>query len=277
MPRIDSVNNPEVKALASLQRAKGRLETGLFLIEGPHLVEEALLPREGQGGTAASISAVYYTAGYVASAGGADLLVRLDRTGARFVELSDAAFAKASETETPQGILAVARIPRASLADVPSGRPVLLLDRLQDPGNLGTILRTAAAAGAAGVLLTEGSADPFSGKAVRASQGAIFHLPMVTGVQVGPVVQWARAAGRAIACTSPRDGRDYFEAALAGQPLMVLGSEAHGVSGELFQSADVLVRIPIIGRAESLNVASAAAVLLYEAYRQEVCRRRPCQ
>lgn len=267
MARIDSVNNQLVKDLVALQRPRERARTGRFLVEGPHLVQEALAAGSQ------TLESFYYTAAFAAGPGGASTLASLNRAGVQGTEFGEAAFKKAAETETPQGILAVGRIPECRLDGLPAEGTMLLLDRVQDPGNLGTTLRTAVAAGAGGVLLTADCTDPYSGKVVRASQGGVFHVPLVTGIDPGQAVDWCRERGMALVCTSPRAGQYHFDADLSGPKLLVLGHETTGVSEQLFQNAEVLVRIPIIGHAESLNVAIAAAVLLYEACRQNMTRR----
>lgn len=266
MARIDSVNNQLVKDLVALQRPRERARTGRFLIEGPHLVQEALAAGSH------TLESFYYTADFAAASDGAQILASLARAGVQGMEFGEAAFNKAAETESPQGILAVGRIPQCRLDCLSAGGTMLLLDRVQDPGNMGTILRTAAAAGARGVLLTSDCTDPYSGKVVRSSQGGVFHVPLVTGIDPAQAAAWSREKGMALVCTSPRAGQYHFDADLSGSKLLVLGHETTGVSEQLFQNAEVLVRIPIIGHAESLNVAIAAAVLLYEACRQNMVR-----
>lgn len=273
MPRIESVQNPEVKFLVSLQRTRERIQAGLFLVEGPHLVREALAAEKD--GAGAEVTAVYHTAEFAGTGEGAQLLGEASRKGITITELSAPAFSKAAETETPQGVMAVARLPRPSLDDMRQGVSAVFLDRVQDPGNMGTIIRTAAAAGIDAVLVSRQSADPYSGKAVRASQGGIFAVPVVTGISGEAMIAWCRRTHTPLACTSPHEGRYYFDLDLASPGVIVLGHETTGVTDEMFQNADVLVRIPIIGHAESLNVASAAAVLIYEVCRQKLCRPRP--
>jgi TrmH family RNA methyltransferase len=260
--RIQSPSNPEIKQIAALHRTKERNETGLFLIEGPHLLKEALDSK------LAKIERIYVTERYAQTKEGSQCLQSAARRGIVLTELSEQAFGKAAETETPQGVLAVAAQPKIGLPDLPANQMILFLDRVQDPGNVGTIIRTAAAAGAGGVIVAEGGVDPFSGKVVRASQGAIFSLPVVARVPVSDAVEWAARKGLPVICTSPHSGEVYYQIDLSGAGLLVLGHESQGVSAEMTKAANKLVRIPIIGRAESLNVAIAAAVLLFEAARQ---------
>ena len=274
MNRIQSPGNPEIKQIAALHRTKERNEAGLFLIEGPHLLKEAL-DSEFAGGRAATapkhvpkIERIYVTERYAKTPEGMQCLQRAAKRGIILTELSEQAFSKAAETETPQGVLAVAALPGIGLDDLPANQMILFLDRIQDPGNVGTMIRTAAAAGAGGVIVADGGADPFSGKAVRASQGAIFMLPVVARIPSISVLEWAKHKDLPVICTSPHAGDVYYQTDLSGAGLLVLGHESQGISSEMTNAANKLVRIPIIGRAESLNVAIAAAVLLFEAARQ---------
>ncbi|HCF91101.1 MAG TPA: hypothetical protein DER58_01275, partial [Firmicutes bacterium] len=171
MNRIQSPSNPEIKQIAALHRTKERNAAGLFLIEGPHLLQEALAS------DLVKIERIYVTERYAQTSEGLQCLQRAAQRAITLTELSEQAFSKAAETETPQGVLAVAALPNVGLDDLPANQIVLFLDRVQDPGNVGTMIRTAAAAGAGGVIVADGGSDPFSGKVVRASQGAIFTLP----------------------------------------------------------------------------------------------------
>jgi TrmH family RNA methyltransferase len=178
-----------------------------------------------------------------------------------------------SETVTPQGLVAVCRLPRPQADDVLDRRPRLLALLVEpgDPGNVGTVIRTADAAGADAVMLA-GGADPYSGKAVRASAGSVFHLPVV-GVDAPHLVA-AAAARRLLTLATTGTGEDDLDdldaaGTLARPTLWLFGSEAHGLPGELVRAADRSVRIPIHGAAESLNLAASAAVALYASARAQ--------
>jgi TrmH family RNA methyltransferase len=182
----------------------------------------------------------------------------------RVVTLSERAFASISQTVTPQGVLAIAHrdeVPMAvALAAArASGWPLVVLDGLQDPGNVGTVCRTAAAAGAPAVAVLDGSADPYGPKAVRASAGAVLRLAVARG-------GWADLAGVAGCGAAAAGGRPYDEADLPGAALLAFGSEAHGLRRNDLE----LVTVPMAPGAESLNVAAAAAVLLFEVRRRLV-------
>lgn len=174
-----------------------------------------------------------------------------------------------AETDTPQGVVAVCRWEPAELDAVfpGGGAPSVLLDGVSDPGNAGTIIRTADAAGAAGIAFTAGSVDPTNGKCVRASAGSIFHLPIVTDVEFAQVRASADPSRMVFAVATGDGALDVFDW-LSSVPktqsiCWIFGAEAPGVSQEARAMADVQVRIPLYGRAESLNVAAAAAVCLY--------------
>jgi RNA methyltransferase, TrmH family len=170
-----------------------------------------------------------------------------------------------TETVTPQGVVAVVAAPATTLDDVLRRRPrhVVLLVEAADPGNVGTVIRTADAAGADAVVLTSGSVDPYGGKCVRASAGSLFHLPVVSGIAVDKAVTDLRAAGLQVLATTT-DGTDLDDIADLHRPTAWLfGNEAHGLSATTTALADRTVRVPIHGRAESLNLAAAAAVCLY--------------
>jgi TrmH family RNA methyltransferase len=181
-------------------------------------------------------------------------------------------------TVTPQGVVAVARFRDVPLADVVASRPrlVAILAAVRDPGNAGTVLRAADAAGADAVVLTDASVDPYNGKCVRASAGSLFHLPFVVGATAADAVAALRGAGMrvlAAAGSAPTDIDALDDAGgLAGPVAWLFGNEAWGLPDELLALADDAVRVPIHGRAESLNLATAATICLYASARAQ---RRP--
>jgi TrmH family RNA methyltransferase len=177
------------------------------------------------------------------------------------------ALASLSETVTPQGIVAVARTPDATLADLARPQLIAVLCEVQDPGNAGTVIRTADAAGADAVMLTTDSVDVWNGKCVRASAGSIFHLPILTGIPVDQILANLRSLRCRVLATSGAAQRTLDNVLATGEltepTAWLFGNEAHGLSQELLTGADQQVRVPIIGRAESLNLAGAATVCLY--------------
>lgn len=187
--------------------------------------------------------------------------------------ISDRAAAALSETVSPQGLVAVCARPDRGLAEVLAGRPrlVAMLVESNDPGNAGTILRTADAAGAAAVLFAGDSVDPYNGKAVRAAAGSLFHLDVVTGLQPEAAIAECRAAGLLTLATTGKASLDLDELLDSGRlgapTAWVFGNEARGLPCDVLDAADLAVRVPIYGRAESLNLAAAAAVCLYASAR----------
>jgi TrmH family RNA methyltransferase len=174
-----------------------------------------------------------------------------------------------SETRQPQGVIGVCDLLPDVDLDALMSRPgpVVVLDALSDPGNVGTAIRTADAVGAAGVVLTPGCADVHNGKVVRSTVGSLFHLPIALGVDAVAAAEAAHRAGRTVAVTAGESAVDLFAAVADGRvdsrTCWIIGSEAHGVGPEARAAADLAVRIPMAGRAESLNAAVAAAVVLY--------------
>jgi TrmH family RNA methyltransferase len=180
-----------------------------------------------------------------------------------------------SDTVTPQGVVGVVAIPAASAARGFDAHPRLavLLDRVSDPGNAGTVIRTADAAGAGLVAVTSGGVDVWSGKCVRATAGSVFNVEIATDVAALDAVDRARRAGLAVLATSAQGGDDLDDLVDSGElarpTLWVLGNEAHGLDPEVRDGADRVVRVPIYGAAESLNLAVAAAICLYASARAQ--------
>lgn len=195
----------------------------------------------------------------------------LARAGCRVHDVTEGVLASLADTVTPQGLVGIARLPHAALDDaLPlATRPLtVVLVEVADPGNVGTAVRTADAAGAAGVVVTAGSADVRNPKAVRASAGSLFHLPVATGVPFAEVAQACRRRGVAIVGADSRGERRHVEVDLLRPTAVVFGNEAHGLDSGVLAACDVVARVPIHGRAESLNLAATVAVFAYEASRQ---------
>jgi TrmH family RNA methyltransferase len=257
-----SDSNARLAAARRLTSPRGRREAGRFLAEGAQSVREAL----GRPGTVLELFATE-----TAARRHADLLERAP-SGAVSV-ISERAAAGLSETVSPQGLVAVCTRPDPGLADVLAGRPrlVAILVESNDPGNAGTILRTADAAGADAVLFAGDSVDPYNGKAVRAAAGSLFHLDVVTGLHPATAVAECRTVGLLTLATTGAAALDLDELVdsgrLAAPTAWVFGNEARGLPGEVLAAADCSVRVPVHGRAESLNLAAAAAVCLYASAR----------
>jgi TrmH family RNA methyltransferase len=251
-----SSSNARLAAARRLTRRQGRRDAGRFLAEGPQAVGEAL--RKG------AVIELFGTAEAIDRNGSLLAGVRVDEISAR-----DAA--TLSETVNPQGLVAVCELRQPSLAEVLAGSPRLLVALVApaDPGNLGTIIRTADAAGADAVLL-DGGVDPYNGKAVRASAGSLFHLPVVL-FSVDELL--GAPTGLTVLATTARGTVDLDQLiddrTLAGPTVWILGSEPHGLPDAVMSRATHSVRIPVYGRAESLNLAAAAAICLYASARAQ--------
>jgi TrmH family RNA methyltransferase len=249
------------------RRRSARTDSGAFVIDGPVLVAEAL-------DAGLHVSAVYVELdedGAVADhvAGGAE---RAAADGALRHTLAPRVLSGAVETVTPHGMAAVAAITTTTLDDVAaSGGLVVVLAGVSDPGNAGTLLRSAEAAGASGVIATAGSVDLFSPKVVRASAGSLFRVPVAVGAADRDAVAALQAAGSRCLGTAAGAGRTYDDTDLTGPVALVLGNESHGLDPALVDALDATVAIPMAGAVESLNVAMAGTVLLFESARQ---RRR---
>lgn len=252
-----SSSNARLAEARRLTRRSARREAGRFLAEGAQAVREAL--------AAEAVLELFATA---------EAIERHPELTADAAEISAKDAAALSETVTPQGLVAVCRAVDVPLASALASGPALVaaLVDANDPGNAGTILRTADAAGA-GAVIFAGGVDPYNGKAVRASAGSLFHLDVVVGVDVGEVLDAARTAGRRALATTGTGARDLDELADAGElalpTLWLFGNEARGLPSDVVAAADASVRVPIHGRAESLNLAAAAAVCLYASARAQ--------
>lgn len=255
-------SNAQLKRLRRLAtRRDERDRAGLVVVEGPTLVAEVLA-------SGAAVDHVFHEVGRFD-----DLAGRAREAGVPVDAVAEDVLASLLTTVTPQPVVALVRRAVARLDDVVGaaaarGRPMLVLGGVADPGNAGTLLRSAEAAGVAGVALTEESVDPFSPKVVRASAGAVLRLPVAVQVAVADLVAAAAAAGLPLVGTASDGGRAPEDADLAGPFALVLGSESHGMPSTLAASLDELVAIPMEGRTESLNVGVAGAAVLFEAARQ---------
>lgn len=244
---ITSNQNERARFLRSLRQKSARRETGLHFIEGERLVFDAL-----------SSGALIERC--MADAERQDIVSRLEETGVPFDLASSSVMRSVCDTETPQGVCAAVKTPDTSApAEFPHGL-IIALDALQDPGNLGTVLRTADAFGAAGVLIGEGCTDPFSPKALRAAMGSTYHLP-VWQAGLANVLPRLASEGRSLVCGHLAGSESLPP--LSKDRVLVIGNEGSGVSDEV-ASLCTLYRLPMPGRAESLNAAVAAAILIYK-------------
>ena len=270
-PELTSPRAARVKAAQRLAKRAFRARDRRFLAEGPQAVREAVA-RPG------TVLEVFATRD--ATTRHAEIVAAAESAGATVVLVSGEVMSALSQTVTPQGLVAVCRLLDQPLADVLAGGPrlVAVLAHARDPGNVGTVVRAADAAGADAVLVTGDSVDPYNGKSVRASAGSLFHLPVSIGDRVEADLPALRAAGLRVLAADGHADIDLDEAAdsglLDGPTAWVFGNEAWGLPEPTRALADEVVKVPIHGRAESLNLATAAAVCLYASARAQR-RTRP--
>lgn len=257
--KITSLSNLHLKeALKIRERKIGHRHD--LLIEGPHLVEMALA-------SPADIRKVFFTAGFRSKHAG--LFTQLSRTDAELFETTAHVLVRLSDTETPQGIAAIASLKSHGLRELSLHvNPLMVIcDSIQDPGNLGTIIRTADAAGADAVVILPGTCDPLLPKVVRATAGSVFTIPLVFA-ESGVLIQWLKQKAIILFVTDVNASSSLYEADLRKPAAFAFGNEAKGINESLRSEGEMFVKIPILGRAESLNVATSAAICLYEAVRQ---------
>jgi TrmH family RNA methyltransferase len=260
------VHSPRLKAARRLNKRAFRQRERAFLAEGPQAVAEAFH-------CGAQVTDLFVTVPARTRHG--DLVAAIATAGIPVYVVSGEVMDELAQTVTPQGLLAVCGFVDVPLAQVARAKPALvaLLANVRDPGNAGTVLRTADAAGAHAVVFADASVDPYNGKCVRASAGSLFHLPVVAGTRLEEAVVTLREAGLRIVAADGRAGRSLddpeVQARLAGPTAWMFGNEAWGLPPELVALADEPVAVPIYGRAESLNLAAAAAVCLYASARAQ--------
>ncbi len=264
---ITSNQNPEIKLVRSLEKRKYREQEKLFVIEGIRIIEDALADR-------AEFFKVFYSPALQENARGIQLLQRLQQKGIPEILITERLFKEIAGTETPQGILAIVRQPECSLTDLfvqkRLYKHIIMINGVQDPGNLGTILRTAAAAGWAGAILTKGTVDLYNPKSLRATMGAVLKFPIYKADNYNSLWDQLKVAGYQIVATGLQANKWYYDVNFTKPTVLVVGNEGHGVEEEILEKADCLIKIPMAPDAESLNVAIAAGVLIFEGVRQNL-------
>ncbi len=258
---LDNPRSPRVRSVAKLAKREARATTGLFLLEGPQAVAEALTFRPQL------VVELYATPTAIERY--TDIAQAAVDAGVDVEFVTEHVLDAMADTVTPQGIVAVCHQFPTSVKDILRSAPKLIaiLEEVRDPGNAGTIIRAADAAGADGVILTGRSVDLYNPKVVRSSTGSIFHLPVAVGAELESVLEKAREAGLTVLAADIK-GDDLLQARreglLAKPTAWLFGNEARGLSDEQFALADRAITVPIYGHAESMNLATAASVCLYE-------------
>jgi RNA methyltransferase, TrmH family len=267
---ISSAANPLVKRVRALGDRKHRRHEGAFVVQGIQPVWQAV-----EAGS--DIETLIVAPGLLRAGAALDMVAAQEAAGVGVARLTDEMFGRIADREGPTGLAAIVRAAPAVLDSltVPTAGLFVSLHSPANPGNVGTIIRTASAVAAAGVILVGPSADPYDPAAVKASMGALFTVPVVTARSTGEFLAWAAARGVSVAATSARATTSCWDAQWRLPLALLLGSEGAGLPDDLLTAADLQVSIPMTGTAESLNLAVAAGVLLYEVRRRTWTVQRP--
>lgn len=254
---ITSSSNQQMKNITALmKKAKNRREQGLFVVEGKKMFEE--VPREW-------LENVYVSESFLKEANATELLA-----GTSYEIVSDSVFKSISDTQTPQGILCLVRMPRYELSELLRGKDthLLILESIQDPGNLGTMLRTGEGAGITGVIMNRTTVDLFNPKTIRSTMGSIYRVPFFVSDDLGEVMEVLNEAGITVYAAHLKGRKQYDEPCYCSGTAFLIGNEGNGLSDDLAAKADAYIRIPMAGQVESLNAAISASLLMYEVNRQ---------
>lgn len=254
---ITSSSNPQVKNVIQLsKKAKARKDQGLFVVEGKKMFSE--IP----GGW---LHQVYVSESFLSEPENAELL-----SGAEYEVLSDSVFKAASDTRTPQGILALVRMPEYKLSQLLAGEQthLLIVESIQDPGNLGTMFRTGEGAGITGIILNKTTVDVYNPKTIRSTMGSIYRVPFVVSEDLTGTLAELKEAGVQLYAAHLKGTMSYDEPDYKKPSGFLIGNEGNGLSDEIAKMADTYIRIPMEGKVESLNAAIAATLLMYEVNRQ---------
>jgi TrmH family RNA methyltransferase len=257
--------NEIFKEYRKLGKRNYRKKSGKIILEGYHLLEEALK-------AGIELETILFTDEFQQKAVNRELLACARKSGS--IKVSSQKFKEIAQTESPQGVGAIARLPRpAAVPAFENCHFILILDGLQDPGNLGTIIRTAAGAGIDGIFLLPGTVDPYNPKALRASMGGIFHLPVLQIDTVESCCAFLAARNLQLIAADPRGEIPYYSVDFARPCAVVIGNENRGVQKRLLKQADIRAYIPLEGKIAALNAAVAASIFIFE-YRR--CQHFSC-
>jgi len=252
---ITSIKNPDIKYLRKLYRSHRRRREEKFILEGTRLIEQAL-----QAG--AEIKQIFMTPDYDDS-----LCKKVQKDeGIKITRVSRDLIEEVADTVTPQGIIAVVDKPSWQPEDIFTGpkHPLLVLDRIQDPGNMGTLIRTAVAAGVGGLIALKGCVDIYNLKVLRATAGAVFSIPFLMRVELNDFLNMYSSRDYDLYCADLNGEQYYYEPDYDKPAIFVIGNEARGISEELLQKADYRIKIPLLGEIDSLNAGVSGSIILYE-------------
>lgn len=247
------ITNNQIKELTALRdKSKARREAGLYIVEGPKMCEEA-------------------PANMVVNTFVTQRCVESNKTwlvNRKYEVVEERIFEKLSDTKTPQGILSVVRQPKYELSDIlREGNLYVILEDIQDPGNMGTIVRTAEGAGVAGIIMTKGCVDIYNPKTIRSTMGSVYRVPFVYVEDIAEAIAQIKAAGISIYAAHLK-GEKYYDDINYGRAAFLIGNEGNGLKDDTAALADTYIKIPMSGKVESLNAAVATSILMYEHSRQ---------
>lgn len=263
MDIITSNQNASIKNIKSLKARRTRDEKGMFFVEGARIVEEAISESD-------EIQGIILSEGFYSNSDNQSILDRINSLKITVNIVTEKVFKELSETDTPQGILAVMKMNRCEPDKIITGEGFyVLLDSIRDPGNMGTIIRTADAAGFSGVIVSKGCVDVYNSKVLRSTMGSVFHIPIIQFDNTIEAIEFLKSRNIKIIAAHLDGEKSIFESILSRGTAFLIGSEADGISKEASERADELIRIPMFGRAESLNASVAAGIMIYEAVRQK--------
>lgn len=265
---ITSPTNNNIKHVKSLHKKKYREAYDEFLIEGLRIIEHAL-------DNNAEFRAIYYHEEIVNSERNYKLFQKIYDKNINLYKVNNKIFRDIATTDNPQGILGVIKRKYYSLKDIINKEKFFLfiLDRLQDPGNVGTIIRTADAAGVDGLIALKGTVDIYNSKTIRSTMGSIFTMPIVHVDDVGELINTLEIHNSDIISTSLEAERYHFEVEYGNKNAIIIGNEGNGICDELIGRSNVKVKIPMFGNAESLNASVASGIIIYELVRQKHFRK----
>lgn len=259
LARITSATNPTIKEVKSLSSKKGRTKAKAFLLEGIRLVFDAVHNH-------AKIRYFLISDSFVQK----EEYQFVQKNKTKVIQIPDKLFDQISETKSPQGIIAVADFFEYDEHYIlNNSNNIIALENLQDPGNLGTIIRSADACGFDAVILSEDSVDIYNPKVIRSTMGSVFHLPVITVGNFFGALQMIKQRGNLLIAAHTKNARPCWEVDLSRKVTIIIGNEGNGLSKEALYIADETIMIPMNERAESLNASTAASILMYESMRQK--------
>lgn len=257
---IESKDNSLFKFIKKLKDRRFRQKEGKFLLEGSRLIEEAVKAKMEIEYLVLCEEKEYIVENIA--------LLKENVSEDKIFIFSKSLFLQLASTENPQGIIAVVKNKELSINL--NGNFFLVCDKVQDPGNLGTIIRTAHASGVDGIILTKGTVDIYNDKTIRSTMGSIFYVPIFYDNDDFSIIKKLQESGVSLVTTSLEESKNFFDEDLKGKIALAVGNEGNGISIELFELADKKVKIPMPGGAESLNVAIATSIILFEKVRQDM-------